>query len=334
MSAEAYSKEGLNPNLVLFDEVHVQPNRELWDVMSLAAGARPEPLMVGITTAGARYDISGQDSLAYQLYTYGRRIVSGEVDDPTFFFAWWEPRDPDADHRDPKTWRQANPGYGDLVSAEDFESTILRTPESEFRMKRCNQFMSGLQAWLPFGAWGSCADPDGWIKPGAEVCVGFDGSFNNDSTAIVIVSCDEVPHIEVGACWERPADAGPDWSVPIADVPVGAHVAETRGRGVAGDGVFAVSGADDAGDAAVLRGGDERQLTHSGDARLARHIDAAVLKVDARGQRLTKEAKHSARLIDLAIAAVMALERASAVDLCPMPAIYWCIRHAWSRSCC
>ncbi len=128
LSAEAYSKEGLNPNLVLFDEVHVQPNRELWDVMSLAAGARPEPLMVGITTAGARYDTSGQDSLCYQLYEYGQRITSGEVDDPSFFFAWWEPRDPDADHHDPKTWRQANPGFEDLVSVEDFATTVLRTP--------------------------------------------------------------------------------------------------------------------------------------------------------------------------------------------------------------
>ncbi|MGZ4576893.1 MAG: terminase TerL endonuclease subunit, partial [Mycobacterium sp.] len=63
-----------------------------------------------------------------------------------------------------------------------------------------------------------------------------------------------------------------------------------------------------------------RQLTHSGDARLARHIDAAVLKVDARGQRITKESKHSARRIDLAIAAVMAFDRVP--EQAPMPAIY------------
>lgn len=65
-----------------------------------------------------------------------------------------------------------------------------------------------------------------------------------------------------------------------------------------------------------------RQLTHSGDARLTRHIDAAVLKIESRGQRLVKESKHSGRRIDLAVAAVMAFDRASARDAHPMPAIY------------
>ncbi len=65
-----------------------------------------------------------------------------------------------------------------------------------------------------------------------------------------------------------------------------------------------------------------RQLTHSGDPRLGRHMDAAVLKVDARGQRITKESKHSARRIDLAIAAVMAFDGASAPEQAPMPAIW------------
>ncbi len=343
LSAEAYSKEGLNPNLVLFDEVHVQPNRELWDVMSLAAGARPEPLMVGITTAGSRYDTSGQDSLAFQLYEYGQRIVSDEVDDPSFFFCWWEPRDPDADHRDPKTWRQANPGFGDLVSVEDFATTVLRTPEAEFRAKRCNQFTVGLQAWLPFGAWAWCLDPDGGIEPGAEVVLGFDGSHNGDSTAIVIVSCGEIPRIEVGACWERPSDEGPDWSVPIADV-------EQRIRRICRRFSVREIAADPFRWARTLQTLEaeglpvvefpqsparmtpatqrfyeatmNRQLTHSGDPRLSRHMDAAVLKVDSRGQRVTKESKHSARRIDLAVAAVMAFDRASAMDVHPMPAIY------------
>ena len=90
LSAEAYTKEGLNPNIVLFDEVHAQPNRELWDVMALASGARRDPLLLGITTAGVRTDSSGQDTLCYSLYQYGRRVATGEIDDPPFFLAWWE----------------------------------------------------------------------------------------------------------------------------------------------------------------------------------------------------------------------------------------------------
>jgi phage terminase large subunit-like protein len=52
-------------------------------------------------------------------------------------------------------------------------------------------------------------------------------------------------------------------------------------------------------------------LTHAGDPRLARHIDNAVLKVDNRGSRLSKDTRNSPRKIDLAVAAVMGLARAS-----------------------
>ena len=85
LSAEAFTKEGLNPTFVAFDELHAQPNRELWDVMSLAMGARVEPMMVAITTAGVKTDTSGKDSLCFGLYEYGKRVALGEIDDPTFF---------------------------------------------------------------------------------------------------------------------------------------------------------------------------------------------------------------------------------------------------------
>ncbi len=56
------------------------------------------------------------------------------------------------------------------------------------------------------------------IPDGAQVCLGFDGSFNNDSTALVVVSCGDVPHIDVVAAWEKDPLDGPDWTVPILDV--------------------------------------------------------------------------------------------------------------------
>lgn len=331
LSAEAFSKEGLNPSLVLFDEVHVQPNRELWDVMALAAGARPEPLMIGITTAGSRYDASGQDSLCYSLYQYGLKVISGEIDDPSFFMAWWEPSNPQADHRDPKTQREANPGWDDLVSAEDFAATVLRTPEPEFRAKRCNQWVVSAQAWLPVGAWESC-EAELEIEPGADVCLGFDGSYDNDSTALVVVSCGEIPHIDVVQCWEKPAEAAQDWAVPIADVETAIRDACRRWqvREIVCDpfrwartyqvlesenlpiveypqSPARMTPATQRFYEAIMNHG----LTQSGDPRLARHIGNAVLKIDARGQRITKETKKSARKIDLAVAAVMAFDRAS-----------------------
>jgi hypothetical protein len=186
LSAEAYSKEGLNPSLVVFDEVHAQPNRELWDVMAQAQGARVEPLMLGITTAGVMSDTTGNNSLCFDLYLHGRDVGAGIVTDPSFFFCWWEPRDTNTDHRDPKVWADANPGLGDIVASEDFEAVVVKTPEAEFRTKRLNIFTAAQSAWLPFGAWDACAEAT-TIGDGADVVLGFDGSFNN--TAPRWLSC-------------------------------------------------------------------------------------------------------------------------------------------------
>ena len=332
LSAEAYTKEGLNPHLVLFDEVHVQPNRDLWDVMALAMGARVEPLMLGITTAGVRTDSSGGDSLCYQLYQHGRRVAAGEVDDPQFFMAWWEPvLGMDADHRDETVWREGNPGYGDMVDPEDFASAVLRTPEAEFRTKRTNVFVSAAQAWLPHGAWDACEELRE-IPDGADVVLGFDGSFNNDSTALVAVECGPTPHVAVVELWERPASAGNEWQVPIFDVEEAIRQACRRWqvREIACDPfrwarTYQVLEAENLpiiefpqspahmtpATQRFYEAVVNRTLTHTGDPRLARHLANTVLKTDARGSRLAKEHRNSNRKIDLAVAAVMALDRAA-----------------------
>jgi phage terminase large subunit-like protein len=86
LSSEAYTKEGLSPTLVIMDELHALPNRELFDVMQLGMGARREPLLMAITTAGVKADATGQDSIAYSLYQYGQKVIRGEYDDPSFFY--------------------------------------------------------------------------------------------------------------------------------------------------------------------------------------------------------------------------------------------------------
>jgi phage terminase large subunit-like protein len=339
LSAEAFTKEGLNPHLVVFDEVHAQPNRELWDVMALAMGARREPLMVGITTAGVKTDSSGRDSLCYGLYQYGKRVATGEVEDPSFFMAWWEPEDPSADHRLEATWREANPGFDDLVAGEDFGSAVLRTPESEFRTKRCNQWVSTAETWLPVGAWEGCEETRE-IPRGSEVTLGFDGSFSNDSTALVVVEVGEKPHVDVVECWERPTGSGEDWRVPIVAVEEAIREACRRWqvREIVCDPfrwartyqVLEEEGlpvvefpqspqrmvpATQRFYEAVLN----KTVTQSGDPRLARHLGNCVLKVDQRGSRLAKDSKNSPRKIDLAVAAVMALDRASQAIEQPQP---------------
>jgi phage terminase large subunit-like protein len=197
LSAEAYSKEGLSPTMVIFDELHAQPNRELFDVMSLAQGARGNlATLIAITTAGVKSDSSGQDSIAYNLYQYGQKVARGEVDDPTFFMAWWEAPQ-EYDHTDPKTWELANPGFDDICAKSDFESAVLRTPESEFRRKRINNWVSSKDAWLPAGSWDQLAVPQDYTEDD-EFIIGFDGSWSNDSTAVIGIRLprheDDKPH--------------------------------------------------------------------------------------------------------------------------------------------
>ena len=329
LSAEAYSKEGLNPTLVIFDEVHAQPNRELWDVMALAMGARVEPMMVGITTAGVMTDSTGRDSLCYGLYKHGQDVARGTTVDPSFFFAWWEPKlGVGADHADPKVWKESNPGFGEIVSAEDFVAMLPKTPENEFRTKRTNVFTQDAVAWLPHGSWAKCAS-DSTIPDGSDVILGFDGSFSNDSTALVVVSCSEKPLIDVVNVWENPGDE--TWRVPIFDVEEAIRAACRRWqvREIACDPfrwarTYQVLEAEHLPVVefpqsparmvpatqrfyeAVLNG----ELTHSGNPDLARHIGNVIVRTDARGSRLDKP-KGGGRKIDLAIAAVMAFDRAA-----------------------
>ncbi|MEU5424021.1 terminase large subunit [Streptomyces olivoreticuli] len=330
LSAEAFTKEGLSPTRVIFDELHVQPNPDLWNVMALAAGARLDPLLIGITTAGVKSDSTGRDSICYQLFQYGQKIAAGEENDPSFFMAWWGAPD-EADHRSPETWRLANPAFGDLIDPEDFEAAVRRTPEAEFRTKRLNQWVNASAAWLPAGAWEACRGEETAVPDGAEVTLGFDGSFNGDSTALVVVSCGEVPHVDVVEAWEKPQLAGQEWTVPILEVEDAIRAACRRwhvreivcdpyrwGRTyqvLEDEGLPVVEfpqsparmiPATSRFYEAVMN----RSLTHSGDPRLARHLANCVIRTDSRGSRLSKDARNSPRKIDLAISAVMAHERA------------------------
>jgi len=329
LSAEAFTKEGLNPTLVAFDEVHAQPNRELWDVMALAMGARVEPLLVGITTAGVRYEASGQDSLCYGLYQYGKRVVASEVEDPSFFFAWWE-ASLDADHRSRDTWAASNPGFGDLVAEEDFQTSVRKTPEAEFRTKRTNAWVSGAVTWLPSGVFESRAIDGRKIEPLRRVVLAFDGSRTGDTTGFTVHDVD-TGHCIVGGLWERPPDAI-DWSVPRSQVKDEIRAAcrtwdvveiawdeylwldaaeELEAEGLPVQAFPQTPSRTVPATQRLYEDVMDGRFTHDGDPRLVRHVGNASVRTDARGSRLAKEHKHSNRKIDLAVCAVMGNDRAA-----------------------
>ncbi len=219
LSSEAYTKEGLNSTFIVIDELHAQPNRELYDVLSLSMGAREEPMLVAITTAGSKYDSNGKDSVCYDMYNRGVQIAKGEVEDPSFFFAWWQGNDK-LNYKDPENWHLANPSFGDILSPEDMESAVLLTPENEFKTKRLNMWVSTGQAWIPSDAWEALTLKNRGVIKGEDVVLAFDGSFSNDATAIIgWYLGGEKPHLKIVGLWEIPeVDPDPMWTVPIAEV--------------------------------------------------------------------------------------------------------------------
>ena len=343
LSADAPRHEGLSPTLVLFDELHAQPSRDLFDVMSLAQGARGKlATMVAITTAGVKTEMrTGRDSIAYNLYQYGQKLVRGEATDPTFFMAWWE-APIEADYRLEKTWKIANPGYDDICAADDFKSAVLRTPEAEFRTKRCNQWVSSQQAWLPTGAWDKLAQE--WeLDPDEDYVLGFDGSYANDSTSIVAVTIprteDEIPKAKLVATWEKDFENDDDtWRISIEEVKqtiIQFTQQYPKCREIACDPyrwAQMMQELDEMGlpiveyqtnmlklmipaTQKVFEAVTEEKVIHDGNPALSRHIDNCVIKMDHRGQRVTKESSNSRKKIDNAIAFIIAYDRATATKI-------------------
>lgn len=343
LSADAPRHEGLSPTLVLFDELHAQPSRDLFDVMSLAQGARGKiATMVAITTAGVKTEArTGRDSIAYNLYQYGQQLVRGEKVDPTFFMAWWE-APAEADWRDLETWKVANPGYGDICDADDFVSAALRTPEAEFRTKRCNQWVSSQMAWLPTGAWDKLAR-DVKLDADKDYVLGFDGSYANDSTSIVACTIPteegEIPEVFLVATWEKDFDKDDDsWRISIEEVKqtiIEFTQKYPKCREIACDPyrwAQMMQELDDMGlpiveyqtnmlklmipaTQKVYEAVTEERIYHDGNPGLSRHIDNCVIKIDHRGQRVTKESSNSRKKIDNAIAFIIAYDRATATKI-------------------
>lgn len=187
LAAVAGTNDGKNIHVASCDELHEwagDKGRNVHTVLSKGMGARRQPLMLQITTAG--YDL---DTICGEKYEYGRKVEGGEVDDPRFFFRWWSaPRE--ADWRDPTVWAMANPSYG-ITVREGYFVGQLKERESTFRRYNLNQWVAGQELWLPFGAWDAClSDLD--LDPTLPVCVSIDVALRNDSTAVVIAQRQQV----------------------------------------------------------------------------------------------------------------------------------------------
>ena len=330
LSSEAFTKEGLNPSRVIFDELHAQPNWELWNVMNQGSDARTAPLVVAISTFGVRSDTLGQDTVCYAQYLYVKKLMAGELDDPSYGGRIYETNDrvADFDYLDEKHWHDANPALGDFLVLDHMRSTSRKMPENDFKTKRLNIWTSKTTAWLPAGTW-EATTADRAIPAGAPVFLGFDGSFSNDSTALVVWWMDEIPHLDLVRLWERRDSDDPAWRVPILEVEEEIRQAcrrwtveeivcdparWARSYQILEDEGLPVVEFPQSPQRMVpatqrmFEALINKTVTHSNHPALARHFDNAVIRNNGRGWMVSKDPGQSQRKIDAAPAAIMALD--------------------------
>ena len=188
LSAEAYSKHGFNIHGVVFDELHTQPNRKLFDVMTKGSGdARTQPLYFLITTAG-----SDTKSICYETHQKAKDILEGRKVDPTFYPVIYGADESD-DWTDPKVWKKANPSLGITVGIDKVKAaceSAKQNPaeENTFRQLRLNQWVKQAVRWMPMDKWDKCAFAVNEEDLLGRVCYGgLDLSSSIDITAFVLV---------------------------------------------------------------------------------------------------------------------------------------------------
>ena len=320
LPAEPAALQGFDPTLTIVDELHVV-TEPVWDAMALAAGKRAESLTLAISTPA-----DNVDSVMWRLVEYGRN----NPDDKSFALVEYAtPESYAIDDRE--GWKIGNPALGDFLFEDAVSATLKTTREEPFRRYRLGQWVGSANSWIPWGVFEQRADPErGQPEAGTKVCLGFDGSASGDSTALV--GCTLDGHIFVVAAWEAPKD-DQRWRVPRNEVtamvasafeqwdvvelaadPWGwrseleeweaAHknvvqwnTAHAQRMAPATDRLYA----------AIM----DETMTFDGDPRLVEHINNCVPKSTALGDLVHKDKRNSTRKIDLAVAAIVAYDRAA-----------------------
>jgi len=321
LPAEADRLEGLNYSLAIIDEIGVV-DRRTYEVVLLASGKRETSLTLCIGTPSPY----GTESAMWELRT---EMLENPADPLLTFTEYAAPKD--CELHDEEAWATANPALDSFLFRDGLRMALPpKTREATFRRARLGQWTEAADdSYMEPGTWSkrSTGEP---IPDGAEVVLALDGSFSQDSTALVASTVSATPHLDVAGHWSNPGN--PDWRVDVLTVEDKIREACKRWRVkevtadpyrwqrtlqvLAKEGLpvtefpqspARMSPATLGLHEAVLN----EQVTHSGNKALAEHIANARVTEDSRGTRLRKEAKHSTKRIDLAVTAVMAWARAT-----------------------
>ena len=188
LSAEVGSKHGFSISGLVFDEIHTQPNRQLYDVLTkYSSDARQNPLHFIITTAG-----NDRNSIAFELHTKAIDILEGRRVDPTFYPVVYGLKD-DEDWEDEANWYKVNPSLGYTVDIErlrDAYREAKQNPADEitFKWLRMNMWVSSTTSWIPDAIFMKGNEPiDMRVLEGRACYAGLDLSSTGDITALVLI---------------------------------------------------------------------------------------------------------------------------------------------------
>ena len=188
LSAEVGGKHGFSVSGLVFDEIHTQPNRQLYDVLTKGSSdARQNPLHFIITTAG-----NDRHSIAYELHTKAVDILEGRRVDPTFYPVVYGLKD-DEDWEDEANWYKVNPSLGYTVDIErlrDAYREAKQNPADEvtFKWLRCNMWVSSTVAWIPDAIYMRGNESiEAASLEGRDCYAGLDLSSTGDITALVLI---------------------------------------------------------------------------------------------------------------------------------------------------
>lgn len=188
LSAESITKHGLNTHGVVFDELHAQPNRRLYDVMMYGSGnARRQPLYFLITTAG-----TDRRSICWEVHQKAVEMLRGKIHDPAFYPVIYSASE-DEDWTDEKVWYKANPSLDITVDVSKLRSaceSAKQNPAEEnlFRQMFLSQWTKQSVRWMPMEKWNNCSFPINEEELIGRVCYGgLDLASTTDITALVLI---------------------------------------------------------------------------------------------------------------------------------------------------
>lgn len=187
LSSDASTMDGLNVHGAIIDELHAHRTRHVVDVLETATGARRQPLLFEITTAG--YD---RHSICYEHHDYAIKVLEGTVPDDSWF-GFVAGADEGDDWTDPQVWRKANPSFGLSVKDDDLrrkadKAIALPGAQNAFRRMHLNEWTEQAERWIDLAAWDACAGPVDPEKLRGRRCFGgLDLSTTTDVTALAWV---------------------------------------------------------------------------------------------------------------------------------------------------